>query len=144
MSFQKLLLPLLLGSTVLPAAAANCQLAEVAARDNALNQAILTKQTDLAATFYADQFVLTTSTGKRKDKAALLTEIGADSLSLTINQTADVQVFGDQQTAVLLGRLHQRGEYQQQAFDAQVWVTDTWVCADNGRWLLLAGHASKS
>ena len=113
----------------------------VAERDRALNAAILAHDVVRAAPFYAEDFVLTTSSGKTKHKDDLVAEVGSDALTLEINETREVVVRVLDDTAVLTGVLRQRGVYKGQAFDVELDVTDTWV-RTGGAWRLLAGHAS--
>jgi ketosteroid isomerase-like protein len=124
-------------------AAAECKLDTVAQHDSDLNHAISAHDVDAASRYYADAFVLTTSRGGRKTTADMLAEIASTTVQLEINQTHDIQVFGNAQTAILTATLHQKGRVGDQTFDAEVLVTDTWICAADGRWLLLAGHASR-
>jgi hypothetical protein len=114
---------------------------EVRRRDRELNALIAAHAVRRAEPFYADAFVLTTSSGRSKRKPELLAEIGSDALTLEINETRDVAVRVLDHTAVLTGMLHQRGSYGGKAFDVELRVTDTWVFA-GGEWRLLAGHAS--
>lgn len=109
--------------------------------DAELNRLIQQGDASAAAPFYAADFVLTTGAGTPKDRARILGEIASPTLKLTRNHTEQVQVrvLGD--TAVLTGVLHQAGEWQGKTFDQRVRVTDTWV-RQQGRWVLLAGHAS--
>jgi len=71
----------------------------------------------------------------------MLHDVGNADVVLTANETHDVDVIGDAHTAVLTAKLHQAGSVGGKAFDAELFVTDTWSC-DGGRWRLLAGHAS--
>jgi ketosteroid isomerase-like protein len=110
-------------------------------RDRQLNQMIIARDTERAAAFYADQFVLTTGSGKKKSKADLLREIGSPQLLLEVNETSEVEVRVDGETAILSGLLHQSGSYQGKSFDSRLRVTDTWIQRD-GQWQIIAGHAS--
>jgi ketosteroid isomerase-like protein len=114
---------------------------QVVQADAQLNASIKQNEAAKAAAFYADDFILTTSSGKQKIKSDLLGEIGSPDLKLAINETENVKVRVLNSTAVLTGRLHQQGSYQGQAFDVFVLVTDTWVKTATG-WRLLAGHAT--
>jgi ketosteroid isomerase-like protein len=109
--------------------------------DAELNKLILKNASASAASFYAEAFLLTTSSGKVKLKADLVKEIGSPDLSLAINETTEVNVRVLGSTAVLTGMLHQKGSYKGTNFDVKLRVTDTWVRTETG-WKLLAGHAS--
>ena len=115
--------------------------AAVAMRDRELNALIVSHSVDAAKTIYDDQFVLTTSSGKMKDKNTILAEIALADLSLEVNETTDVVVRVRDNTALLTGVLHQKGMLKDKAFDVRLRVTDTWVFTD-GAWHLLGGHAS--
>jgi len=114
---------------------------QVAQADAQLNESIKNNEAAKAAAFYADDFVLTTSSGKQKVKSDLLGEIASPELHLAVNETENVKVRVLNSTAVLTGRLHQKGTYKGKAFDVFVLVTDTWVKTETG-WKLLAGHAT--
>jgi len=109
--------------------------------DSALNNYIKQNEAAKAEVFYAKDFILTTSSGKIKTKGDMLYEIGLTDLKLEINETENVKVNVLNFTAVLTGRLHQKGTYKGQAFDHFLLVTDTWVKTEMG-WKLLAGHAT--
>jgi ketosteroid isomerase-like protein len=114
---------------------------QVKKADIALNQLILNRDVTKARHFYADDFVLTTSSGITKYKTQLLNEIGSHDLSLEINETSNVEVRILGSTAILTGTLHQRGIYRGKSFDRWMLVTDTWVHTSAG-WKILSGHAS--
>jgi ketosteroid isomerase-like protein len=114
---------------------------EVKRADAMLNQLILKNQAREAATFYAHEFVLTTSSGSFKNKEDMIREIASPELVLETNATENVDVKVQGTTAVLTGVLHQKGSYKGKAFDAWLLVTDTWIRTVKG-WQLLAGHAS--
>ena len=109
--------------------------------DAQLNALIKNNQSAKAESFYADDFILTTSSGKSKVKTDMLAEIGLPDLKLEINETENVKVRVLNSTAVLTGKLHQKGSYKGQVFDHFLLVTDTWVKTDTG-WKLLSGHAT--
>jgi hypothetical protein len=115
--------------------------AQVVQADAQLNKAIKMNDIAKAESFYANDFVLTTSSGKSKLKSDLLGEIGSPDLKLEINETENVKVRALNATAVLTGKLHQKGSYRGRGFDNFLLVTDTWVKTDSG-WKLLAGHAT--
>jgi ketosteroid isomerase-like protein len=108
--------------------------------DQQLNTHITNHSVEDAEKFYADDFILTTSTGKIKHKQDLLQEISLTTLKMEVNKTEDVEVHLVGTTAVLTGVLHQKGVYNDLVFDVWLRVTDTWVRTIDG-WKLLAGHA---
>jgi hypothetical protein len=109
--------------------------------DSLLNEAIMAHNLEIAGRLYHDEFILTTSSGSVKRKANMLVEIGSADLIMQINETQNVNVIVDGVTAILTGRLHQKGSYKGKEFDHYLLVTDTWVLK-NGKWTLLAGHAT--
>ncbi len=113
----------------------------VIARDQELNQLIISHRSKEAANIYADDFILTTSSGKVKLKQDMLADISTPDLVLEINETTQVKVRVVENTAVLTGILQQKGTYKGNAFDVKLYVTDTWVKV-NSNWILLAGHAT--
>lgn len=114
---------------------------EVIAQDKELNQFISQHRVKDAALIYADDFVLTTSSGKAKLKQDMLADISSPDVMLEINETTQVKVRVIENTAVLTGILQQKGTYKGNAFDVKLYVTDTWVKVKSG-WILLAGHAT--
>jgi ketosteroid isomerase-like protein len=109
--------------------------------DRRLNRSILAHDVASAAALYDDDFLLTVSGGGFKRKADMLADIGNPTVALSVCETTDVHVRIRGSTAVLTGTLLQAGTVNGRAFDVKLHVTDTWVNVD-GRWLLLAGHAS--
>jgi ketosteroid isomerase-like protein len=114
---------------------------QVKKADMELNQYILNKDAKNAAHFYADDFILTTSSGTTKYKQQMLDEIVSKDLDLQVNETRNVEVRMHGSTAVLTGTLHQKGVYKGKEFDVWLLVTDTWI-ETNGGWKILSGHAS--
>ena len=113
----------------------------VIAADKLLNRYIVEHNVSAATGMYAEDFVLTTSSGAVKKKENLLNEIALTDLAFEINETTDVTVRLLDNTAVFTGTLHQKGMYKQKPFDNKLLVTDTWVLT-KGNWILLAGHAT--
>ena len=109
--------------------------------DKQLNLLIQQHDDQQAGKLYADDFILTTSSGKVKLKKDMLLEIASPDLSLEINETTDVTVRVLNTTAILTGILHQKGRYKEKYFDVKLNVTDTWVKTTDG-WKILAGHAT--
>jgi hypothetical protein len=124
-------------STSQPSSAVNT----VVEADKHLNRSILAHDVASATALYDDDFLLTISGGRTKRKTDMLADIGNPAVALSVCETTDVQVRIRAGTAVLTGTLVQAGTVNGRAFDVQLHVTDTWVNVD-GRWLLLAGHAS--
>lgn len=114
---------------------------DVIARDKELNQLIISHRSKEAANIYADDFILTTSSGKVKLKQDMLADISTPDLTLELNETTQVTVRVVENTAVLTGILQQKGTFKGNAFDVKLSVTDTWVKV-NSKWILLAGHAT--
>jgi ketosteroid isomerase-like protein len=113
----------------------------VIARDKDLNRLILSHNTKEAENYYADDFILTTSSGKFKSKQDMLADINSPEVVLEINETTDAKVRVVENTAVLTGILQQKGTYKGNSFDVKLYVTDTWVKIGSN-WILLAGHAT--
>jgi hypothetical protein len=114
---------------------------DVLRADSTLNRCIKDHNVAQPTGYYLEQFMLTTSSGQQKTKADLLRETGNTALQLEINETLDAKVMFEGNTAIVTGRLHQKGIYNEKAFDYFVRVTDTWIY-HQGTWKLLAGHAS--
>ncbi|MCU0437215.1 MAG: nuclear transport factor 2 family protein [Raineya sp.] len=114
---------------------------DVIARSNKLDSLIIKHRSGEAEKFYAESFVLTTSTGKKKNKTDILKDIANEEIKWEINHTSEIEVRILDKTAILTGILHQKGKFMGKDFEAKLLVTDTWVLRNN-EWILLAGHAS--
>ncbi len=115
---------------------------EVIEADRLLNELIIKHSVEKAAEMYADDFILSTSSSKKKSKADMLKDIANPDLRLDINETTDISVIILENTVILTGVLLQKGVYKNQSFDNKLRVTDTWVWTKQGKWKILAGHAS--
>lgn len=113
----------------------------VIAADKRLNAFIVSHDDASAAALYDDDFLLTVSSGATKRKSDMLADIANRGITWTACETQDVVVRVRGNTAVLTGTLVQTGRINDRPFDVRLRVTDTWVDVD-GRWVLLAGHAS--
>jgi ketosteroid isomerase-like protein len=113
--------------------------AKIKQADAELNQHILESNVREAARYYAQDFMLITSSGIKKDRDAMIQEIGSPELVLEVNRTENVTVRVEGTTAVLTGVLRQKGIYKGKTFDALLKVTDTWIRTVDG-WKIIAGH----
>jgi len=109
--------------------------------DMELNRLTLNKNSERAAEYYANDFILTTSSGKTRYKQDIVTEIASQEISMIVNETTNVEIRIVGATAVLTGTLHQKGSYRGKFFDHWFVITDTWVETPSG-WRILSGHAS--
>jgi ketosteroid isomerase-like protein len=109
--------------------------------DEELNNLIIEHKAATAANLYADNFQLITSSGKKKSKKQMLDEIGNANIKWEVNETQNVHVVVEMNTAILTGTLHQKGTFNGKEFDNYLIVTDTWIRTASG-WQILAGHAS--
>jgi ketosteroid isomerase-like protein len=110
--------------------------------DRRLNRLIVDGDVDGARALYDDDFVLTVSGRGFKTKSQMLADIGNPTLFLKVCETTEVVVRVRGKAAVLTGILRQAGEIDGRQFDVRLRVTDTWVLTEDGRWQLLAAHAS--
>ena len=115
----------------------------VTSLDAQLNNLIKTHAVGQADSYYAPDFVLTTSSGARKTKADMIREIGTAGVVINVNETRDVQVRVRGDTAVLTAILRQQGSLNGTDFDVELWVTDTWVRGGEHGWRLFAGQATR-
>ncbi len=115
---------------------------QVIEADRLLNELIVKHLAEKAAEMYAEDFILNTSSGKKKSKVDMLKDIANPDLRLDINETSDVAVIMFENTVILTGILRQKGVFKNQSFDNKLRVTDTWVWTKQGNWKILAGHAS--
>jgi ketosteroid isomerase-like protein len=116
-------------------------LADLRRLDRELVVATYTKDGAWFTKNMSDDYVLITSTGKVKPRAALIAELGTPGLEMQPYEPTEVNVrlFGD--TAVITGRIVQKYTYKDDRAEADMRYTDVWV-KTAGVWKNVAGHAS--
>ena len=115
--------------------------AAVAALDVEYQAAVKNNDSATMARILADDFALVTGTGKAFNKNDLLAEARNGQVSYERQEASsrEVRVWGD--TAVVTALLWAKGIDSGQAFDYQLWFSDTYVRTKAG-WRYVFGQAS--
>jgi ketosteroid isomerase-like protein len=90
----------------------------------------------------APDWIVTGADGNLATRDVVLRDVfetGAHRIDLLEIDQVNVRPFGEM--AVVTGRTHFRGEYQQAAYDARIRFTDVFARRD-GQWQAVASHAS--
>jgi ketosteroid isomerase-like protein len=122
-------------------------------QENDEENAVLQTERDLAAAYLKsdadaiaqgvmEDYTLTHSTGKVTTRADDIAEAKKNDPKYEIFENYDMKARVHSDTAVVTGKTHTKGISRGKPFDWQFQFTDTFV-KDDGRWRLLASHASK-
>lgn len=113
----------------------------VAALDTEYQEAVKNNDVDTMDRILADDFVLVTGNGKVYTKADLLKEASEKTVMYERQEDSHqtVRVWGD--TAVVTALLWAKGADRGDAFDYQVWFSDTYVRTATG-WRYVFGQSS--
>lgn len=113
----------------------------VAALDTEYQEAVKNNDVDTMDRILADDFVLVTGNGKVYTKADLLKEASEKTVIYERQEDSHqtVRVWGD--TAVVTALLWAKGTDRGDAFDYQVWFSDTYVRMEIG-WRYVFGQSS--
>jgi ketosteroid isomerase-like protein len=123
--------------------AADAGRAAVAALDTEYQAAVFRNDAATMDRILADDFVLVLGNGTIHDKAELLADARARSITWEQQKEVDdsqtVRVWGD--TAVVTAKLWIKGTQAGKAFDRKLWFSDTYVRTKDG-WKYVFGQAS--
>jgi ketosteroid isomerase-like protein len=97
---------------------------------------------DAIAQGVMEDYTLTHSTGKVTTRADDIAEAKKNDPKYEILENYDMKARVHSDTAVVTGKTHTTGISGGKPFDSEFQFTDTFV-KDDGRWRLLASHASK-
>ncbi|HST09899.1 MAG TPA: nuclear transport factor 2 family protein [Terriglobales bacterium] len=113
----------------------------VAALDTQYQAAVKVNDAATMDRILADDFLLSTGSGKKYTKADLLSEARGGKVQYEHQEDTDqtVHVWGD--TAVITARLWEKGTDNGKPFDYTVWFSDTYVRTANG-WVYVFGQSS--
>jgi hypothetical protein len=152
---KRLLILLALAS--LPAPASHAQTAgKKLGKDERARQELMQLERDIGranverdAAFFerveADEFIFTDSAGgvtlKKEDVASVKAPANPDSRLLSY-EVDDMKVMLYDETAVVTGRVTQKGVFKGQEWTGQSRFTDVFVWRDK-RWQIVAGHSSR-
>jgi ketosteroid isomerase-like protein len=113
----------------------------VATLDTQYQAAVKTNDAATMDRILADDFVLSTGSGKKYTKADLLSEARSGRVQYEHQEDTEqtVRVWGD--TAVLTAKLWEKGTDNGKPFDYTVWFSDTYVRTPKG-WVYVFGQSS--
>ncbi len=113
----------------------------MAALDTQYQAAVKANDAATMERILADDFVLTTGSGKKYTKADLISEARAGHVQYEHQEDTEqtVRLWGD--TAVVTAKLWEKGTDHGKPFDYTVWFSDTYVRTSNG-WKYVFGQSS--
>jgi len=113
----------------------------VAALDTQYQAAVKANDAATMDRILADDFVLSTGSGKRYTKADLMAEARGGHVQYEHQEDTEqtVRVWGD--TAVVTAKLWEKGTDNGKPFDYTVWFSDTYVRTPQG-WVYVFGQSS--
>jgi uncharacterized protein (TIGR02246 family) len=127
--------------TLCRAASRDSDIAQLTALDRAMQRAVVDRDAKTFATFFTDDYVLVSTSGKLYKKADVVAEITSPDVHYDINESSEVQVRVQGDTGLVVAALHQKGTDHGKPFDFHLRYTDTWV-RQNGTWKNISAHAS--
>jgi uncharacterized protein (TIGR02246 family) len=127
--------------TVCRAASRDGDIAQLIALDRAMQRAVVDRDAKAFATFFTEDYVLVSTSGKLYKKADVVAEITSPDVHYDVNESSDVQVRVQGDTGLVIAALHQKGIDHGKPFDFHLRYTDTWV-RQNGTWKNISAHAS--
>jgi ketosteroid isomerase-like protein len=113
----------------------------VAALDTQYQAAVKANDAATMDRILADDFLLSTGSGKKYTKADLLSEARSEQVHYEHQEDTEqtVRIWGD--TAVVTAKLWEKGTDNGKAFDYTVWFSDTYVRTPKG-WAYVFGQSS--
>ena len=125
-----------------PAGAADKDRDAILHLDDEYQAAVKVNDADTMARHLADNYALISSSGKFYTKADMLAEAKAGSVVYEIQDDTDrvVHLYGD--TAVLTGKLHEKGTQDGKPFDVWVVFSDVYV-RTAGQWVYSFAQAAR-
>ena len=107
--------------------------------DAFLNDLIKTHNGVKAYNYYADNFVLTTTSGETKDKRTVVSEIASPAIRYDIYETLEPLAKVEGGAALFTGMHHEAGKRDSKMFDVKWLTSSTWI--KQGKfWKLLTTH----
>lgn len=134
---------LTLACAMLPAMtqAGDLEAAKLLALENGWNLAQLQRDSKALQALLSDRFVYTDYDGTVMNKVQFLEDNKDPAYKPTVVTSQDVQVITYSHVAIVIGKYHTKGTYQDKPFDHWGRFTDTWVY-ENDNWRCIATHTS--
>jgi ketosteroid isomerase-like protein len=111
------------------------------ALENAWNLAQLHHDANAVAQLLPETFVYTDYDGTVMNKVKFLEDLKDPNYRATLLTNEDMQVFGYQNAAIVIGIYHSKGTYKGKPFDHRGRFTDTWLF-EGGEWKCVATHTN--
>jgi ketosteroid isomerase-like protein len=105
------------------------------------NEAQVNRDSSALAAMVADPFTNTEYDGDVSDRRKFLADIRDPLFQPTYMNIQDVKVSFFQNTAIVTGTYHAKGQYSGKPYDHFGRFTDTWI-SQNGTWMCVASHSS--
>ena len=105
------------------------------------NEAQVNHDSSALAAMVADPFTNTEYDGEVSDRQKFLADIRDPKFEPNFMNIQDVKVAFFQNTAVVTGTYHTKGQYSGKPYEHLGRFTDTWI-NQNGTWMCVASHSS--
>lgn len=132
---------LLVGGAWAQSSPSDAQGAKLLALERMWNEAQVTGDSSALAAMVADPFTNTEYDGQVSDRQGFLAGIRDPEFKASFMNIQDVKVSFYQNTAIVTGTYHTKGQYSGKPYEHFGRFTDTWV-NQSGTWMCVASHSS--
>ncbi|HVO62022.1 MAG TPA: nuclear transport factor 2 family protein [Terriglobales bacterium] len=120
---------------------ADAREAKLVALERMWNEAQVTGDSSALAAMVADPFTNTEYDGQVSDRQKFLAGIRDPQFKASFMNIQDVKVSFFQNTAIVTGIYHTKGQYSGKPYEHFGRFTDTWI-NQSGTWMCVASHSS--
>jgi ketosteroid isomerase-like protein len=124
-----------------PAGDLDAEKAKLLALENGWNLAQLQRDSKALQALLSDAYVYTDYDGTVMNKGQFLTDNRDPAYKPSVVNNEDVQVITYSNVAIVIGKYHTKGTYNDKPFEHWGRFTDTWVY-ENTNWRCIATHTS--
>ncbi len=132
---------LLLATAWAQSSSSDAREAKLLALERMWNEAQVTGDSSALATMVADPFIDTEYDGQVSDRQKFLSDIRDPQFKPSAMNIQDVKVSFFQNTAIVTGTYHTKGQYSGKPYEHFGRFTDTWI-NQGGTWMCVASHSS--
>src|SRR5690349_3958120 len=115
--------------------------AKLVALERMWNEAQVNRDSSALAAMVADPFTNTEYDGQVSDRQKFLADIRDPQFQPSFMNIQDVKVSFFQNTAIVTGTYHTKGQYSGKPYEHFGRFTDTWI-SQGGTWMCVASHSS--